>query len=524
MGKIYSQIIQNWSGGMTNLLRQNNINFARKITHFDIFSDPTKLKPYPDFAATTTDSGTIATIKLVRFLAAEAAANGAATVYALGQSTVTANAPKIYQKTTIAGAWDAALGTNGSDVMSERVMVEYKRNLLGWRSDVAAPIAGAHLDGSTSKIWRYPTTTGTWATAWTDATINTALYVAKPIVHSKDDRLYIPFDNYIYYHTGANMATDPSLGLTLPTNLVITSICEYGNYLAIACRSKIPMNRNSVVFLWDRDVTLTTVSESIDFGPEDIELIDVLDGVLVGISVLRNSYTDLITFDPYISFKYYPGGIQSARQFLQLPFSVTGQRIIDSQKINNRLLFMMSGTLDGDSTQTDGIWSLTKNPNGFGVTIEYLYNNATAITSGIPKGFLRFGDFVIAAFTDGGTYKVNQLTSGTFATAAASYETVIFNGGDAAQTKKFLKGTLITEPLPAAGSATLAYKADAETSYTTILTSSTDNDIRKDAVNAAGGANLPEFQEKSYQITSTGNAVITGLKVIYEEVEGKDNT
>ena len=509
---------------MTNLLRADNVRNARKVTHFDIFSDPTKMKPYPDFAATTTDSGTIATIKLVRFIPAESASNGAATVFALGQSTVTANAPKIYQKTTIAGAWDVALGTNGTEVMSERVMIEFKRNLLGWRSDAAASISGAHLDGSTSKMWRYPITTGTWATDWTDATMNTALYIAQPIVHSKDDRLYIPFDNYIYYHTGVTMTDNPQLGLTLPTNLIITSICEYGNYLAIACRSKVPMNRNSVVYLWDRDASKGEVTESIDFGPEDLELIDVLDGALVGVSVLRNSYSDVITFDPYISFKYYPGGIQSARQFLQLPFSVTGQRIIDSQKINNRLLFLMSGTLDGDSTQTDGIWSLAKIGDRFAVTIEYLYNNDTAITSGIPKGFLRFGDFVIAAFTDGGTYKCNQLSSATFVSSAPSYETVIFNGGDAAQTKKFLKGTLITEPLPAAGSATLAYKADAETSFTTILTHSIDDAIRKDTVNVAGAANLPEFQEKAYKITSTGNAVITGLKFVYDEVTGKDAT
>ena len=78
--------------------------------------------------------------------------------------------------------------------------------------------------------------------------------------------------------------------------------------------------------------------------------------------------------------------------------------------------------------------------------------------------------------------------------------------------------------MPAAGSATLAYKADAETSFTTILTHSIDDAIRKDAVNAAGGANLPEFQEKAYKITSTGNAVITGLKFVYDEVTGKDAT
>src|SRR3990167_9628290 len=112
MGKIYSQIIQNWSGGMTNLLRQNNIRFARKITHFDTQTDPSKLSPYTDFAATTTDVGTIATIKLCRFFAVERPTTGGSTsIIALGQLAGGVGEPKLYYKTSITGAW-SALTTN----------------------------------------------------------------------------------------------------------------------------------------------------------------------------------------------------------------------------------------------------------------------------------------------------------------------------------------------------------------------------------------------------------------------------
>src|SRR3990167_3919704 len=287
MGKIYSQIIQNCSGGMTNLLRQNNIRFARKITHFDTQTDPSKLSPYTDFAATTTDIGTIATIKLCRFVAAEKASGGQANIFALGQLA----------------------GGNGGDLICEKVFVEYKNCLMGW-GGTSAPGAGKDLDGTATYFW-YITTAGGTLTYYSTAPFDTVTYVAQPIVHSKDDRLYIPFDNYVYYKTSATAT--PALGITLPTNLIITSICEYGNYLAIACRPKIPMNRNSVVFLWDRDATLTTVTESIDWGPESLDLIDTLDGILIGISSMRNSYSDVIAFKPHLVFKYYGGGIQSAK-------------------------------------------------------------------------------------------------------------------------------------------------------------------------------------------------------------------
>lgn len=528
MGKILQQIINRWDGGMTNLLRQDNVRFSRSARHFDTLSDPTQLKPYRDFTDQSFDSGLSAsTNRLCKFLAAKSSAGEASDLYALGVASATLE-PKILRSNAL-GAW-VAIGTNGAEVRNERVFVEYKGYLMFWRSDAAGSEPGT-LDGSSSDIRALRISTGLYSTLRSNATINAATYVAQGIVHSKDDRLYLPYDNIIAVVNG-----DPSsagnwtdAGLTLPSNMIVTSICEYGNYLAIAARPKYAINTNSKVFLWDRDTSLTTVTETIDWGPENLEVIDTLDGILVGISNFRNTFSEVITIQSRMVFKYYAGGIQSAKQFLELPFAVgsggtDARNIRDKQKINNRIFFLVSGSLYGE--QLDAIWSLAKTPNGFAVTIEYLINNDTAITNCEPKGFIKFGDYVFVGFTDGGTYTAKRThSSATFSSATAKYQTVIFNGGDSAQTKKLLSVTATHEPLPANGQVVVRYSADASiddapATFTTILTSSTDDAIRKTAINIeSSGANLPTFKEIIFEIQSTGNAVVTGLKFKYEEID-----
>jgi len=122
------------------------------------------------------------------------------------------------------------------------------------------------------------------------------------------------------------------------------------------------------------------------------------------------------------------------------------------------------------------------------------------------------------------TYHVNiTALSETFATSAPVYQTIIFNGGDASFSKKLKFSTILTEPLPTGASATLSYKADAETSFTDIVTSNVEGAIRKTGVLNSIGTNLPIFKEITFQIISLGNAVITGLKFGYEELSDDNN-
>src|SRR3990167_8883788 len=511
MEKPIEKLITRFDAGMTNVIRSDNTRYARKIAHFDILSDPSRLQPYRDFEAESFDAGlSAATIKLCKFLAARTSDSLATQLYALGENIAAADAPRIYQKSTIGGSWVVSSAQSGTAVKNERVFVEYKGALYGWRSDAAGSVSGT-LDGTTATIWRHVISTGVFTSS--HQAINAAIYVAQGLVHSKDDILYMPYDNII---AKLNNTTWTTAALTLPDNLIITSIAEWGNYLAIACRSKFPYNANSVVYLWDRDATLTTLSEKIDFGPENLELIEEIDGVMVGVMTHRNTFSEVLTIIPKVVFKYWSGG-STAKQFLELP--LTSNTIqIDSvrQKINNRVLFFMGAQMN--DVQIDAIWGIGRTADGaFSVYVDRLINNDTAITSMIPKGFFKFGDFVHVGFTDGGTYKVNVTDNAATFTTDCDYESVIL--GESYKKFKLVGVGVMTEPLPAAGSVTVGYKIDAETSFTTILTHSTDDSLYKEATNIeSSGVNLPQFQEIQFQIISIGNAIITGLWVQIEDI------
>jgi len=76
--------------------------------------------------------------------------------------------------------------------------------------------------------------------------------------------------------------------------------------------------------------------------------------------------------------------------------------------------------------------------------------------------------------------------------------------------------------LPTAGQVVMKYRVNNETSYTTIFTDTTDNDITHSAVNIeSSGATLPQFRELQLRVESTGNAEITGISLKWEEIDSK---
>ena len=84
----------------------------------------------------------------------------------------------------------------------------------------------------------------------------------------------------------------------------------------------------------------------------------------------------------------------------------------------------------------------------------------------------------------------------------------------------------MTEALPSGAQIVLSYMINGETTYTTIFTQTVDDtddidylSIYHEAINIeSSGATLPTFREISFRIASTGNAVVTGLKFKYEEI------
>src|SRR3990167_8911128 len=472
---------QNYFGkGISNFLRSKIFEFSRLVSNFDIYSDPTQMKSNPDFIADSITSLTLAESKLCKFLATANSSNDATVQWALGVVSGTTK-PRIFVKTnTAAGGWAAASNTTDTDVgINENIFVAYPQTVL-W---------GAR---NGTQMWRYQTGTDTFTATGVNAITYTQMF--QGLVHSKDNILYIPY----YNDTGSfiakcNDTTWNNTALTLTSSMIPISISEYGNYLAIACKQRNIQSGPSVVFLWDRDSSLTTLSESINWGPESLEMIEEIDGTLVGVSVFANTSTEIITTRPRIVFKAYAGGAPRAQQFLEIPLTsstvnanllptannttatgvnTTAGVAIDKQKINKRVLFNLSCQIN--NVQYDAIWAIARLADGsLSVSIDHLMNNDTALTANVvvPKGFFKFGDYMTVSFVDNNaTYKANKTinAAATYTAQPSFYETLIF--GEPYLKFKLISVGVMTEPLPSAGQVVLKYKKDAETSFTTIFT------------------------------------------------------
>ncbi len=194
-------------------------------------------------------------------------------------------------------------------------------------------------------------------------------------------------------------------------------------------------------------------------------------------------------------------------------------------------------------------------------------NNDTALTNGQPKGFLKFGDWLVASFDDNGTYKTTDTNnSAAFSSQTSIYQTLIF--GESYLKFKIKSVGVMTTPLPAGGTVALSYKKDAETAFTTIFSHTTVTagsfvagikytilsvgttdftaigasantvgvefvatgvgsgtgvgarfPLFHEAINIeSSGAQLPQFRELTLQIASMGGAEITGFWIQAEEI------
>ena len=501
MGKTIELTIDNFSGGMTGNIRSKDMRLSRVIKHLDPLSHQGRLLPLRDMAA---DGSTGDTEKLCQYLVARKINSAVASdVWALGVVSGQTYA-KIFRRTDVSDAWAAAHATLAQDTVerSEKLFVEYNNVLYG---------------ANTNNIWSYDIATNTFTSA---AQALTYTNIAQGIVHSKDDILYIPYDNKIASKNGAGAFN--LTALALPANLIITSICEYGNYLAIATK---PLVRSgivhSTVYLWDRDSTLATLSEKIDWGAETLLLIEEIDGSLVDVKMKVEKY-DFSAHSDHDGLMYAVDKLSPEKIIL-----VHGDPQVGKQKIHNRLYFMMTIKMGGlrfnddtDGVQLNGVWALGRNESGqFCLYLDRLLNNDTAITTAVPKGFLLFGDYMLVAYTTAGTYVANITNSSdVYAAASGTYESLIL--GESYRHFKLNAIGISTEPMPMAGQVILKYKADAETSWTTIFTHTADDALFHEAINIESSPGvLPQFREIQFQFLVTGKAVVTGLWIQAKEIE-----
>lgn len=503
-----------FSGGIVNDLRDPSTGVAKVVSNFDINTSPNRLIPYRSSEDGNSNSAndTMQNFCIAKNTSSPTSANDYS-LFGLGRLTAS-DKVRIFKKNLSTGAstdlddntWTETANNVGSAVstVNYNLFIYYPR--LGM-------IFGAH---GNRYIYEYDPDGGT-AMNETDADLTAFTNIAQGIVHSKDDILYVPYDNKIAKNDNGTWTV---AALTLPTQVYITSICEYGNYIAVAT-APISGLGSSRVYIWDRDSSLTTLTENIDWGDGIIKVIEEMDGFLIGISSSAITGGSTPIQKNKITFKYYTGA--GAKSFFELEDEAIGTQSTilrqNKQKYRGRLHFMMSIYLNG--SLREGVWSFGKNGDRFNLVHERTANNDTAIQAGGIRGFLYVGDYLfISSINASSAYIVMKTDDGATYSATSIFETVInpeMKNEDKIKLKQLTSISIGYRTRSAvSGQVVVKYRVD-NGSYVTVCTCTTTgtNVLEfKDAV----GVPFTKGREYEFRLESTLGAEIINFEYDYSVI------
>ena len=509
MSRIVETKVTRFDGGIANDPRDRRENTCRMVSNFDIYTNPHKLTPYRN----SEDGHSAAnTMFPQNYLIAR---RSGATTYGLFAycRQIALNRVSVQMKALTTG------GTNDLDDNTWFEFIDWEGSILGPTFDLFVwypktdKIYGGH---GNSAIWSCDPKGASGSTVFnnTELSLNYT-NLAQGLVHSKDDILYVPYDNKIAKNDGGLWTTE---ALVLPSNFYITSICEMGNNIAIAMAplagARVGQSR---VYIWDRNTSVTTLSETIPWEEGTLQILEVIDGYLVGISIAGTTTT---SFGPKILFRYLAGnevlGFRAEKLFTIISTSTsnTTQLPIIKQIREGRLHFMMRVTIDG--VRRDGVWSLGKNDAGqWSLSHERTPNNDTAIENGNVSvaAFMYAGDHLFQSYlTATSVFTVSKTSDTASFTATSLYESRTFNAGDSSVYKGLIEATVTTEFLPADGQIILLYQIDENIGtafWGKIFTNTTNNSISRTGVNIAETSDTVTISIASPAVVTLSNHDLT---------------
>lgn len=483
--------ITDFYGGIADDIRKPSTNEFQITKHFDIFSNPKRLTPYRSLEADTHDGSSSTGMKQY-FVRDFFYASASAKLYGLGQTG--AGLTKIvYKADATTGNWTLPASSEGNGAVKNGCFFEYKDYAWGFQG--------------TNQIFKWGLLSGTPAITNSVATVaSTITSVANGLI-AADGNGYMAYNNVIVRISTAGAITDSAK--TVPDNYKITSLANYGSYMAIGCSPKDSFNGQSKVFIWNLSSDLFT--ETIDWGEGDLRVLETVEGSLVGITdrYLNNSVG---AGRGSMIVQVYQGG---AAQVVKEIFTqaLTGKTIPTSKVVKNGRLFWAAKIMTNSAgTEYDeGLWSFgRKNVNyPFTLTLDIIDENID--TDGIQAFGSAANYFFIAHSGDGSIDKTNDAATYAF---TSIYESLVFDFGDATVTKQLNKLTIYTDPIPSGGSATFKYRVNGASSWTTVGSLSTAGELTRDFYNIEStGADFATLKEVEVRLESTGGAEITGYKL-----------
>jgi len=489
MSKLAEIKINNFSGGVSDDPREENPTKFQVAKHFDIFSNPTRLTPYRSLEADTNDGSTDTGMKAYE-VKDFVYASGSAKLYGLG--TTGGGLTKIvYKADATTGNWTLPGSSEGNGAVQNGCLVEYKDYLWGFQG--------------TTQVFRWGLLSGTPSITNSQGTVGTITSVAQGVI-GKDDNLYLPYNNKLARVVAGGTVTDAAL--TLPTNFKITSICTYGNYLAIGCAPVSTFNGVSKVFLWN--YSSSDVQEAIDWGEGELRILETIEGYLVGVT---DRYLNNATGAGRGSMivQVYSGGVP---QVIKEVFTqaLVGKTMPLSKAVKNNRVFWSAKimTNSAGTEYNEGIWSFGRKNvlYPFSLNLDIIDENVDS------DGILSFGTaanyFFINHSGDGSIDKTND--SATYAFTSV-YESQIFNFGEPDADKTLLSLCVYFRKQATGESLTAKYRVDGATSWTTIGTYDTNDTLSRTFLNIEStGLGFASGKEYEFRLESTGGLEITGFK------------
>lgn len=501
--------VNNFGGGITSIVNHGSPGEMSSSRNFDVLSYPNSLFPLASMASATANTAIGNMI-----------VGSDGYVYGVGTQSDNQSNGGLWHNSG-GTTWTFLTSSGGSAGPHYNFLVEYKRygtkNILFMNNGIMVAVDRAGNLSATAATF-------------------TPTYMGQGFVHPKDQILYVPYKISGTTVLGTMDATTWSPAIfTLPAQTTVNCLTNYGDYLAIPTTTYsngvVPGSsvNTSVVYLWDRNTSNTLPNEAITWGEDALEVMNNLNGTLIGISAQQDD--DNMT----LLIKGYAGGGVFPIKEISIPKqTTTSPTIVINPRVNfihrNRMYFSVD--LKGGSTSPvqQGLWSVGKNKQGqWAVTVERFASTNGTDVSVIAAAF-RLG-YLHCVHTANGTLTTSDGLSSTLSTrfASASIHETCINPGMSDEDKPLKKQlrsfTINTLPLTSSGQIVVKYRVDSNTAWssaTTIFTktsTSPDTNLVSCSAVKAGATEFTSGYGYEFRIESTGGAQVTSYTYKYEMLE-----
>lgn len=492
--------ISNFYGGVSDSPRKQSTNEFQISKHFDISTDPYRLIPYRSLESDVNDGSTSDGMRQY-YVKDYVYASSSSKLYGLGK-TAGGLTKIVYKADATAGNWTLPASSEGNGAVLNGCFVEFKDYLWGFQG--------------TNQLFRWGVLSGSPSITNSVTTVSATITSVANGVIAADANLYLAYNNVILRVAPGLTVTDSAK--TVPDNYKITSLANFGNYLAIGCSPKNPYNGVSKVFLWNLSSDL--FQETLDWGEGELRVLETIEGMLIGVTD-RYLNTTTGAGKGSMIIQAYSGGTP---QILKEVFTqkLTGQ-VIPTQKAikNNRLFFAAKIFTNGTGTEyNEGIWSFGRKNASYPMALTLDYVCEAVTTGGIQAIGSAANFFFMTVNGDGSIYKTDDTSAYSYTSVL---ETNIFTMGGTNATNQLNSFTIRTAPITA-GSITVKYKVDSDLTWTTIGTLSTVGELAHDFFDIeATGEAFATFEEIRFRLESTGGVEVVGYSFITTELIGSTN-